>query len=281
MIGINARAVLVWIAPDGRQLHLAGGADQRREGVSLDEGLDGVGTVDSSPAFDAAITQIGESIAGWEYGHGEVDLPITVLGDTPGDMQAIREDLKRYFPLGRAGWLAVNTPVTGWRWLRCHRRSMKPGLAKSPYLTSTLHLDLVLIAEDPRAETAPVSSQWRNSGDQDKGNLWVTGGDEWPAWPTFVIHGPGRVTLSMSGSKIVLPALDAGERALLQTDPARSVLRSIADDGTSTNRWPDVEGYLARPIPAGEMTRVGVRVSGGSRETAVMAHTRVHMEGLL
>lgn len=281
MLGINAPAVLLWIAPDGRQLHLAGGPDQRREGVSLDEGLDGVGTIDSSPAFEAAINQIGETIAGFEHGHGEVDLPITILGSNPGDMQAIREDLKRMFPLGTPGWLAVNTPVTGWRWLRCHRRSMKPGLAKSPYLTSTMHLDLVLIAEDPRAETAPITSQWRNSGHQDKGNLWVTGGDEWAAWPTFVIHGPGQVTLTMSGSKIHLPKLNTGERALMMTDPARSVLRSIAADGTSTNRWPDVEGYLSQPIPAGEMTRVGIRVTDGNRDTAVLAHTRVHTEGLM
>ena len=97
------------------------------------------------------------------------------------------------FPLGRAGWLAVNTPVTGWRWLRCYRALHEARTGEVSVPDVTMHLDIVLIAEDPRAETAPVTSQWRSSGDQGKGNLWVTGGERVAGMAELSSStGPGR-----------------------------------------------------------------------------------------
>ena len=280
--GLNHHAVVVWIAPDGRMLHLSGGPDEGREGVWLREGLDGVGFVDAAADFAKAAHQVGETITQITLDHGELDVPLYVLGSAEGDMQAVREQVKTMFRRDRAGWLSMWTPVTGWRWIRCRLLTMKPALDSSPYEVKGVSLDLVLIAEDPRSEENPASSQWRNAGGSSHGSLTLWSGPEWVSWPTFVVSGPGSVELSMEGSTIRLPSLEVGERCLLQSDPARGVLRSVAADGSSRNRWPDVVGYLANPIPADSVSHIGIRVvSGGSPETAVLGQSRIHREGLM
>lgn len=281
MAGINDPATVVWVAPDGTQLHLAGGPDQRREGVSLDTGFDGVGGLDPSAAFQAASRQIGETITGWEYSHGEIDLPITVLGESASHMQRTADWCRTLFRRDKPGWLCVFTPTRGWWWMKCRLRSMKAGLDSSPYLLERMHFDIVLLVEDPRAATKPYSSQWRNTTQAGVGAIWLTPGAEWAGWPDFVVHGPGQVSLTMAGHTVNLPRLGAGERALLRSNPAVGVLRSVDADGRSTNRWPDVTGYLAEPIPAGVRSRIDIRVDGGSADTAVGAEVRVMREALL
>lgn len=281
MIGLNAPAVVVWIAPDGRQLHLAGGADQRRERVSLDVGLGGVGGMDASAKFTAGVNQFGETLTGFDYAHGEVDLPLSVLADSVADMQATREAVKGMFSRDKAGWLAVYTPVTGWRWLRCYLKTMKAAVGSSPYLATRATIQVVLLAEDPRASVAGHSSLWRNETLSGHGELWAYNAGEFDSWPSFVVHGPGAVTLAVRGSTITLPRLDAGERCLLHADPMRGVLRSVGADGVRRNRWPDVTGYLAEPLPAGELSSVVVTVAGGDADTAVLATVDAYTEGLL
>ncbi|MEY8565211.1 hypothetical protein AALF15_01390 [Corynebacteriaceae bacterium 7-707] len=279
--GITGEVIVEWIAPDGRRLHLDGGADAVREGIGLQDGAEGLGELNGEHNFGATAKQIGETSLGVVFDHGEYDLPLFVYGKNSADLQHTREQLKSMFSRKQAGWLAVYTPVTGWRWSRCKLKSMRPSLAASPYPSKFLAIDVVLVAEDPRSETRPYSSQWRNKGGSGVGVLWLSPGIEWASWPTFVVHGPGAVTLTVNGSKIRLPKLDAGERCLMQTDPSIGVLRSIAADGRSTNRWPDVDGYLSAPLPEGRMSRVDIRVEDGNRDTAVMGHTRVYGEGLL
>lgn len=280
-VGTRQHAVVVWVAPDGRQLHLSGSPDEGREGVYLVDGFDGAGHVEASADFVSGARQVGETVTGFTLDHGEVDLPLHIVGTNTGDMQSIREHVKGLFRRDAPGWLAVYTPITGWRWMRCRMLSMKPGLDTSPYAVGGLRLDVVLIADDPRSESLPYSSQWRNVGNPGQGQLWLSGGDEWVSWPSFVVHGPGAVSLTVAGSTIRLPRLAVGERCLLQTDPAKAVLRSVDAAGRSTNRWPDVDGYLASPLPVNEMSRVVIRVDGGSDATAVMGHARVYAEGLL
>lgn len=281
MEGLNHNAVVVWTASDGRQLHLSGGPDQRREGVSLDQGVDGIGGMDPSGTFVQAANQVGEDLTRWTFSHGEIDMSLTCLGENQGDMQAIREMVKGMFSRTASGWLSIWTPVTGWRWLRCRLRSMKPALSASPYLIRRVTLDLVLIAEDPRAEEPAYSSLWRNTGLSGHGYITLAASEEWPSWPTFVVSGPGSVELSMEGSTITLPTLEVGERCLLQSDPARGVLRSVAADGTSRNRWPDVVGYLAQPIPAGAVSHIGIRCTGAGAATQVLGQARAYREGLM
>lgn len=281
MIGVNASAVVVWIAPDGRQLHLSGGAEERREGVSLDRGLAGVSGLSATPAFQSAGKQVGETVTGWEFGHGEIDLPLTILGESRSHMVRTREVVKGMFSRDKPGWLCVYQPANGWRWTRCRLRSMIADVGSSPHLLGRVGLDIVLIAEDPRAETRPYSSQWRNSSGAGHGTLRLYPGPEWRGWPSFYIHGPGAVTLSVHGSTIELPHLAAGERCLLHSDPTVGVLRSVDADGRSTNRWPDVVGYLEQPLPTDEVSRVDIRVTGGNTDTAVAARVRSYREGLL
>lgn len=278
---LNHHPVVVWVAHDGRQLHLSGGPNEGREGVWLNQGIEGIGFVDATASFVKAAHQMGESITEFSFDHGELDLPIYVKGEAEGDMQAIREMVKGMFSRTSPGWLAIWTPVTGWRWIRCHRKTMKPSYKSSPYPVKGMNLDLVLIAEDPRAESKPYSSLWQNESLSGFGELYLCASEEWHSWPTFIVSGPGSATLSMEGSIITLPKLEAGEHCLLQSDPARGVLRSVGADGKSRNRWPDVEGYLAQPIPSGVVSRIGIRVTGGSEASGVLGQSRVSSEGLL
>lgn len=281
MEGLNHAAVVVWTAADGRQLNLAGGPDQYREGVALDRGLDGIGGLDPSGTFAQAAIQIGEDLTRWTFSHGEIDMTLACLGTSRGDMQARREMVKSMFSRTETGWLSIWTPVTGLRWLRCRLKSMKPDTASSPYLVSLMSLAVVLIAEDPRAEEPAYSSLWRNDGLSGHGYITLAASEEWPSWPTFVVSGPGSVELSMEGSTITLPALEEGERCLLQSDPSRGVLRSVAADGTSRNRWPDVVGYLSSPIPAGQVSHIGIRCTGAGAGTQVLGQARAYREGLM
>src|SRR5699024_9090271 len=81
----SGQTIIRYIAPSGPVLHLSGRPEAGREGVWLGDGPDGLGSVEVTALFEAAARQMGETYVGETMDHGELDLPIHILADSPDE----------------------------------------------------------------------------------------------------------------------------------------------------------------------------------------------------
>lgn len=266
----------------GERVRLSGAKPGTALGAWLNSsGPEGLGSVEIEAIFDAAARQWGETKVGETMNHGEIDLPIFILGDSPDDFRRRREQFASMLRRDRLGWLAIYTNATGWRWVGVKLGDFKPLVPYDPRITSAAKFEMMLIAEAPLARSADYADSWTNTARTGRGSVAVYPGPEWEAWPQFVIQGPGIVTLSYPGNKVThVPgqAIKAGEQVLVNTDEARPTIRSSA----GRNLWPLMKGQKYRkPVPPGEVTTVQIEVTGGSAATAVYARCPWRHEGML
>lgn len=276
---LTDHTIVELISPHGERVRLSGAKGGDELGAWLDvSGPDGLGHVDIDDIFDAAARQWGETKVGETMNHAELDLPLFILGSSPDDFRRRREHFKTIVRRHELGWLATYSNAVGWRWVGVKLGELKPLVPFDPRITRGAKFEMTLIVEAPLAREADYADSWDNETGTGKGSLSLYPGPEWDAWPQFVIQGPGEVTLSYAGNKIIHPAANAGEQILVNTDEARPTVRS----STGRNLWPLMKGQKYRkPIPAGKVTTVQIEVKGGSRETQVYARCAWRHEGLL
>ena len=279
------QTIVRYLSPSGPVLHLSGRPEAGREGVWLGSGPDGLGSVEVEAIFEAAARQLGQTYVGETMDHGELDLPLHILGDDPDDFRRKKEWVSHLIERRRPGWLVAYTPAEGWHWLSVRKLSMKPAYGTDPGPKRGATFDLLLAAESPLARQADDTDEWVNTAGSGKGQLHLyPGPGEWPAWPQFVLRGPGRFRLRWAGNDLDFPfSLRADEWALVNTDEARPTLRGRDAQGRDTNLWPRMRPgqKIEHPIPAREVTRVDVTVTGGSAQSSVFATVAVRREGLV
>lgn len=273
--------VVQWISADGRVLPLHGPAARD---VFLGEGVEGMGHVDVDSLFEAAARQHGETWVGYRLDHGEIELPVTVLASGPEELRRRCDDLEERFERFRAGWLASYSSSRGWRWVQARRRSMRLDTELDPHRSRHATYELVLITESPLAREADDTDEWINTAGSGRGDLYLyPGSGEWRAWPQFVLRGPGRFRLRWAGNDLEFPLLSANEWALVNTDEARPTLRSRDAKGNDRNLWPQMKpgAKVENPLPPREVSRVDVRVTGGSAQSSAWGTVAVQREGLV
>lgn len=278
------QTVLWYVSPDGVVLHLSGRPDAGREGVWLGTGPDGLGHVEVTPIFEAAARQHGETYVGETVDHGEIDLPVFVLGDTVDEFRRRREWVAELVERRRRGWLAAYTSSGGWTWVAVRKVSFKPAYEHDPAILRGGRFDLLLAAESPLARQADDTDEWVNTAGTGRGELALyPGPGEWPAWPQFVIRGPGAVRLRWAGNDVTLPVLKADEWALVNSDEARPTIRGRDARGVERNLWPSMKPgqRIPNPLPPRQVSRVEVSASGASTATGVWATVPVQREGLI
>lgn len=278
------QTLIRYISPSGPVLHLSGRPDAGSEGVWLGQGPDGLGSVEVSAIFEAAARQHGETYVGETMDHGELDLPIHILGDDPDDFRRKKAWVTNLIERHRIGWLVAYTPVEGWHWLAVRKLSMKPAYGTDPGPMRGATFDLLLAAESPLARGADDDDEWVNTAGSGKGQLHLYPGEgEWPAWPQFILRGPGEFRLRWAGNDVPFPMLSSGEWALVNTDEARPTLRGRDAQGRDTNLWPRMKPgvKIENPIRGREVTRVDVTVSAGTAQSSVWGTVAVQREGLV
>src|SRR5699024_2595708 len=198
------------IAPSGPVLHLSGRPEAGREGVWLGDGPDGLGSVEVTALFEAAARQMGETYVGETMDHGELDLPIHILADSPDEFRRKKVWVSNLFERRRPGWLMSYTPAEGWHWLQVRKLSFEPEYGTDPGPKRGATFDLLLAAESPLAREADDTSEWINTSRSGKGQLHLFPGDgEWPAWPQFILRGPGTFRLRWAGNDVTFPPLNS------------------------------------------------------------------------
>ena len=278
------QTIVRYISPSGPVLHLSGRPESGREGVWLGQGPEGLGSVDVSAIFEAAARQHGETYVGETMDHGELDLPIHILGDSPDDFRRKRRWVGDLIERKRPGWLVVYTPTDGWSWLQVRKGEFKPAYGQDPGPMRGATFDLLLIAESPLARQANDTDEWTNTARSGKGQLHLyPGSGEWEAWPQFVLRGPGVFRLRWAGNDVTFPKLESNEWALVNSDESRQTIRARNDQGVERNLWPLMPAgqRIPFPAPAREVTRVDVSVSSGSKQSSVWGTVPVKREGLV
>lgn len=273
-----------YLSPSGPVLHLSGRPEAGREGVWLGQGPDGLGSVEVAAIFEAAARQHGQTYVGETMDHGELDLPIHILGDDPDDFRRKKARVADLFERRRVGWLCAYTPAEGWHWLGVRKLSFKPQYGQDPGPMRGATFDLLLAAESPLARQADDTGEWVNASGSGRGQFALyPGPGEWPAWPQFILRGPGRFRLRWAGNDLEFPLLRADEWALVNTDEARPTIRGRNAQGVDRNLWPEMKpgAKVEHPLPPREVSRVDVQVSGGSRQSSVWGTVAVQREGLV
>ena len=281
----NDQTILRYIAPTGTTLTLSGGPDAGRYGVWAGHDPNGLGSIEAKQLFDAAARRIGEEYVGTQVDHQEIELPIFILKNPKtgvNGVRHVREWLKTLFQRDQVGWLMCFTPVTGWRWLAVRRGYLKPMLGADPAKQGGLHLNLMLIVEDPLARVADSTDEWTNEDLSGSGSLVLHSGDEYDAWPRFSAFGPGTLRLRYGVNDMTFPNIPAGHELLINTDEARPTVRLKRPDGTFVNYLPLMKGKKFRePIFARQITRVDVSITGGNANSGVFGSCKIQHEGLM
>lgn len=278
------QTLVLYRSAEGRTIHLSGRPISGREGVWIGSGPDGLGHVPVKPIFEAASRQRGETYVGETVEHGEIDLPIHILGEDADDFRRKRRWVEDTITRRKVGWLLAYTPADGWLWLGVRKLDMRPAYKQDPGPMRGATFDLLLAAESPFAREAHYTDDWSNGGLSGRGELHLyPGPSEWEAWPQFVLRGPGRFRLRWAGNDLTFPTLQSNEWALVNTDQTRTTIRSRNSQGVDRNLWPKMPpgARVEHPIPPAEITRVDIQVTGGSAQTSAFGSVEVKREGLV
>jgi hypothetical protein len=280
---LTDHTVVELVAWTGEHYRLSGAKSHTELGAWIAQGnVEGFDEVPFEDVFDSAAREFGEEWIGMTLKHSEISMPIFILGNSPDDFRRRREHFKRLIPKNRLSWLCVYSNATGWHWVGVRRGSLKATLPFDPRITRGAEFDLVLLVERPLARVADHVREWTNPLGTGQGSLPLYPGPEWEAWPRFVFAGPGALRLQFAGNDVTHPPIKAGQQMLINTDEARPTIRVRNPDGTEENMWPLMKGqkYLA-PIPAGEVTRIDITVTGPGPDTALLGACTQEVEGLL
>ncbi|WP_047888536.1 hypothetical protein [Rhodococcus sp. ARP2] len=274
--------IVYYVAPDGTVFFLSGGADAGTQGMWLGQGPEGLGDIEVAAIFDAAARDEGEDYVGSRIDHGQIDIPVHILGNTVDHARLLAKWFKSKVRRETQGYLCIYTNVQGWRSVAVRRGSMTPAIGFDPAITRGCTYDVMLLVDRPHARTADSTAKWSNSTLAGKGDLYLHPSDEVDGWPKFIFTGPGELRLMYADMDVTIPAAIVGEEILIDTDQVRPTLRATTINGVKRNLWPLMRGkHFPNPCPADEVTRVKFEVKGGNANTALWGTLAQRHEGLL
>ncbi|SFA60790.1 hypothetical protein SAMN05444374_11624 [Rhodococcoides kroppenstedtii] len=284
MIGAD-KSILQWVSPNGVVVPLSGHGVVGDPGIWVGSGPEGLGHVDVKALFDAAAMDEGENYLGGVVDHGEIDLPIHILGTSNADFQRRKEHFKSLVPRDRLGWLCAFTTGTGWRMVAARRGSFKPAYGSDPASANGATFDTMLIADKPHARSKDDEDEWANTTGAGTGVLYLYPGPQSPGWPKFVFTGPGRLRLVYAGNDVTMPVtIGVGREIFIDTDTRVQTIRERAARSSDRGRslWAQMKAqYFPKAIPAGEVTRVRFQITGAGPTTKLWATVPQRHEGLL
>jgi hypothetical protein len=305
---------LVYLSPDGRRLWNLAGDWAGKEGVVLDEKLQGSMHIPFMQRYSGGPYMIGEELERTDYGKRVMNFGVIIgphinflarkrFPDNEFAYRMIEEKWWSDWPENKndpAGFLGEFTRTHGWRWIRVrHGEANDQTLDRDPvaYGNNVQDWSMTIHGAFPFYSKRPFTAVWRNNAEnalingRNHGRLHVVNRGDWPQWPKFIVEGTtrhdGDITIQdgVTDRMVKLPRIYAHDGMILvDTDPSKRTLTGEHDPvDTALHklvRNSEILDYLI-----GDMTKadsglpVGRRMPGGiGFRSQIPAKTDVHLK---
>lgn len=251
--GLNTKHV--YLSPDGSRLWNLSGNWAGKDGVLLDEKLQGSMHLPFEQRYSAGPYMIGEELERTDYrkrvynfgvivGPGVNYLSRRRFPDNEFSYRMLEEKWWSDWPENKndpAGFWGTYTRTHGWRWIRVrHGEANDQVLDLDPtaFGNNCQEWSMTIHGEFPFYSKRAWTKTWANNEDNDQINGVNTGviplvnAGDWKPWPKFIVEGAGEVTIQdgVTDRMVELPKIFASDgMVLVDTDPAARTLTGSKD----------------------------------------------------
>lgn len=251
--GLNTKHV--YLSPDGSRLWNLSGNWAGKDGVLLDEKLQGSMHLPFEQRYSAGPYMIGEELERTDYrkrvynfgvivGPGVNYLSRRRFPDNEFSYRMLEEKWWSDWPENKndpAGFWGTYTRTHGWRWIRVrHGEANDQVLDLDPtaFGNNCQEWSMTIHGEFPFYSKRAWTKTWANNEDNDQINGVNTGviplvnAGDWKPWPKFIVEGAGEVTIQdgVTDRMVELPKIFASDgMVLVDTDPAARTLTGSRD----------------------------------------------------
>lgn len=251
--GLNTKHV--YMSPDGRRLWNLAGNWAGKEGVVLDEKLQGSMHLPFEQRYSGGPYMIGEELERTDYrkrvyhlgvivGPGINYLTRTRFPDNEFAYRMLEEKWWADWPENKndpAGFWGTYTRTHGWRWIRVrHGEANDQTLELDPtaYGNNCQAWGMTIHGQFPFYSKRAYTTVWANNEDNDQVNgvntglLALVNAGDWKPWPKYIVEGAGHVTIQdgITDRMVELPEIFATDGlVLVDTDPAARTLTGSKD----------------------------------------------------
>ncbi|OBB58038.1 hypothetical protein A5755_26975 [Mycolicibacterium fortuitum] len=251
--GLNTKHV--YMSPDGRRLWNLSGNWAGKEGVLLDQKLQGSMHLPFEQRYSGGPYMIGEELERTDYrkrvynlnvlvGPGINYLTRTRFPDNEFAYRMLEEKWWADWPENKnapAGFWGTYTRTHGWRWIRVrHGEANDQTLDLDPtaYGNNCQAWAMTIHGQFPFYSKRAYTTVWANNEDNDQVNgvntglLALVNAGDWKPWPKYIVEGAGHVTIQdgITDRMVELPEIFATDGlVLVDTDPAARTLTGSKD----------------------------------------------------
>lgn len=300
----------VYMSPDCTRLWNLAGEWGGKEGVVLDEKLQGSMHIPFQQRYSSGPYMIGEELERTDYGKRIYNLGVIVaphvnflakkrFPDNEFAYRMLEEKFWADWPENHrspAGFWGTYTRTHGWRWIRVrYGESNDQPLTLDPvaYGNNAQAWSLTIHGQFPFYSKRPFTREWRNDdlnakiNGRNHGVIAVANKGDWPQWPKFIIEGSGDVTIQdgVTDRIVSLPKiLPADGMILVDTDPAKRTLTASTDPVDNVFykiiRNSEILDYLLGDLTAADSgIPIGRRMPGGIGFTSeIPGHSVAHIK---
>lgn len=301
----------VYLSPDAQRLYNLAGNWAGKEGVVLDENLQGSMHIPFEQRYSAGPYMIGEELERTDYRKRVFNLGVMIgphinilakkrFPDNEFAYRMLEEKWWADWPENHrspAGFWGTYTRTHGWRWIRVRlgEHNDQP-LKRDPaaFGNNVQGWAMTLHAQFPFYSKRPWMKVWKNDAlnatinGKNHGIIEVTNRGDWGQWPKFIVEGAGNVTIQdgVIDRMVPLPKIyPADGMILVDTDPSKRTLTGQRDPVDNMFfqiiRNSEILDYLLGDLTAADSgIPVGRRMPGGIGFTSEVpaksiAHIRV------
>jgi hypothetical protein len=246
---------IVYLSPDGSRLWNLSGSWAGKEGVILEEKLQGSMHIPFEQRYSAGPYMIGEKLQRTHYRKRVFSLGVIVgphvthlrrkrYPDNEFAYRMLEEKWWSDWPenyLAPAGFIGEFSRTHGWRFIRARygeANDQTLDLDPVAYGNNCCAWAMTIHSEFPFYSKRAWVREWRNDKDNEKifgrnhGEISVVNHGDWSPWPKYIIEGAGNVTIQdgVIDRIVELPKIyDSDGLILLDTDPAARTLTGSND----------------------------------------------------
>lgn len=250
----------VYLSPDGKRLWNLAGNWAGKEGVVLDEKLQGSMHLPFEQRYSGGAYMIGEELERTDYRKRVYNLGVFVgpninflarrrFPDNEFAYRMLEEKWWADWPENKndpAGFWGTYTRTHGWRWIRVrHGEANDQSLDMDPtaYGNNCQAWSMTIHAQFPFYSKRAYTTVWNNAEDNDQingvntGILPLVNAGDWKPWPKYIVEGAGIVTIQdgVTDRMVELPKIFATDGlVLVDTDPAARTLTGSKDPVDNT-----------------------------------------------
>lgn len=298
---------MVYVSPDGRRLWNLAGAWAGKEGVVLDQKLQGSMHVPFEQRYSAGPYLLGETLERTDYRKRVMHMGVIVgpainylarqhFPDNEFSYRMIEDNWWTDWPENKrdpAGFIGEFSRTHGFRWFRARYGDANDqvlDLDPTAYGNNCQSWSMTVHGEFPFYSKRAWVAEWVNDeanaqlNGRNHGQLCLVNRGDWPQWPKYIIEGAGHVTIGdgIIDRTVALPkTYESDGLILVDTDPAARTLTGSNDPADNffyqLIRNSEILDYLLGDVTnADSGLPVGRRMPGGIGFTSQIPARSVH-----